>query len=238
MPRQARTTLVHPSPLLTSPFKGVDGRLCREGGTQQQSIPLPAHPTLGQCCMRRDELQQSSYIPERGILSPLQTLRCQWALSPLRNMKRNGLPRNITVMLPSVNADRHHCATRPSPSAPLSRRLEIADHSAQQTGSEYPLPEPPWPEHSPVSSLTPTQVKSPTALHKRAVPEHPLPESPRPEHSPFPLRTPRHRQPTYKEGGEEAVRGETAEGWWGGGGSFPLPSQHHTPLPSSDAHRR
>jgi hypothetical protein len=31
------------------------------------------------------------------------------------------------------------------------------------------------------------------------------------------------------------VQGGAAEGWWGGGGSFPLPSQHHTPLPSSDA---
>jgi hypothetical protein len=46
MPRRAETTLVHPSPLLTSPVTRVDGRLCREDGTQQQSIPLPAHPML------------------------------------------------------------------------------------------------------------------------------------------------------------------------------------------------
>jgi hypothetical protein len=40
---------------------------------------------------------------------------------------------------------------------------------------------------------------------------------------------------TDKEGGEEAVQGGAAEGWWGGGDSFPLPSQHHASLPSSDA---
>ncbi len=40
-------TTRHPSPRLPAyPFTGVDGRLCREGGTQQQSIPQPADPTL------------------------------------------------------------------------------------------------------------------------------------------------------------------------------------------------
>jgi hypothetical protein len=37
-----------------------------------------------------------------------------------------------------------------------------------------------------------------------------------------------------KEGGEEAVQGGAAEGWWGGGDSFPLLSQHHAPLHGSD----
>ncbi len=30
------------------------------------------------------------------------------------------------------------------------------------------------------------------------------------------------------------MRGGAAEGWWGGGGSYTLPSQYYTPLPSSD----
>ncbi len=30
------------------------------------------------------------------------------------------------------------------------------------------------------------------------------------------------------------MRGGAAEGWWGGRGSCPLPSQYYTPLPSSD----
>jgi hypothetical protein len=109
--------------------------------------------------------------------------------------------------------------------APRARRRQHRRH-----GSEYPLP-----EHSPVSSLTPTRAKSLTAQHKQAVPEHPLPKSLWPELAIFlsePLAT---ASQTDKEGGEEAVRGGATEGWWGGGGSFPLPSQHHTPLPSSDA---
>jgi hypothetical protein len=72
---------------------------------------LHCGPLLGQRYPRRDELWQFSYIPERGILSPLQTLRCQHHCRPYNRhrqcrsrrrdrLRRHGPLLNILRQLP------------------------------------------------------------------------------------------------------------------------------------------
>jgi hypothetical protein len=125
MPRQASNTLVHPSPLLlASPFTGVDGRLCSEGGSQQQTIPLPADPTLSPlrppCGPVSYETGHVPAIPQL-IHRERNSFACMKVVSPV-----GFEPASKYETAPASKKSRCHAAFRPY-RTPLARHAPIAE---------------------------------------------------------------------------------------------------------------